>query len=391
MATIISEAEVTAAIEEALAEDFGDMEDSNADETPTETKIETMRFSFEPRNKYVTEVKDMNEYVLSYFESMNHMSKRIITEQRELMAEHGSRWNQLSLEEQDKLIDNRMLDPKVRKHYYVDGTFSTRKPDWFPVLRLAHGVSGSENSFNPRDSIASVTEMHSKDQFSSPWSWETKSQQDLSLLEEGELEQHLKNALEADAEEISTLASAEFKRRALNDVDTRSKDTSQSGSFPGSEPLSRKEFMFDGVKHSPASSMQGSKGSLSSSSSLPKGSKASLVSTTPPKGSKSNLVSTITPKGSNSNLASSTPLKGSKKNLVSDTPLTGSAVKVNVSSETQLWESSASFSTQLASEPSSQREDIGLQELNKSSTVSSEFNVDTASNSNDLMAFLQNW
>lgn len=157
MATIISEAEVTAAIEEALAEDFGDMEDANADETPTETKIETMRFSFEPRNKYVTEVKDMNEYVLSYFESMNHMSKRIITEQRELMAEQGSRWNQLSPEEQDKLIDNRMLDPKVRKHYYVDQTFSTRKPDWFPVLRLAHGVSGSENSFNPRDSIASVT------------------------------------------------------------------------------------------------------------------------------------------------------------------------------------------------------------------------------------------
>lgn len=367
------------------------MEDANADETPTETKIETMRFSFEPRNKYVTEVKDMNEYVLSYFESMNHMSKRIITEQRELMAEQGSRWNQLSPEEQDKLIDNRMLDPKVRKHYYVDQTFSTRKPDWFPVLRLAHGVSGSENSFNPRDSIASVTEIHSKDQFSAPWSWETKSQQDLSLLEEGELEQHLKNALEADSEEISTLASAEFKRRALNDVDTRSKDTSQSGSFPGSEPLSRKEFMFDGVKHSPASSMQGSKGSLSSSSSLPKGSKASLVSTTPPKGSKSNLASTITPKGSNSNLASSTPLKGSKKNLVSDTPLTGSAVKVNVSSETQPLESSASFSTQLASEPSSQREDIGLQELNKSSTVSSEFTVDTASNSNDLMAFLQNW
>ena len=191
------------------------------------------------------------------------------------------------------------------------------------------------------------------------------------MLEEGELEQHLKNALEADSEEISTLASAEFKRRALNDVDTRSKDTSQSGSFPGSEPLSRKEFMFDGVKHSPASSMQGSKGSLSSSSSLPKGSKASLVSTTPPKGSKSNLVSTITLKGSNSNLASSTPLKGSKKNLVSDTPLTGSAVKVNVSSETQPWESSASFLTQLASEPSSQREDIGLQELNKSSAVSS--------------------
>lgn len=157
MAAIISEAEVTAAIEEALAEDFDDMEESSTEETATEPKIERLRYSFEPKNKYVKEVEDMNEYVLSYFESLNHMSKRIITEQREVMAECGSKWDQLSPEEQDKLIDDRMLDPEVKKHYYVDETFSTRKPDWFPVLRLAHRISGSENSFNPRDSIASVT------------------------------------------------------------------------------------------------------------------------------------------------------------------------------------------------------------------------------------------
>ena len=157
MAAIISVAEVTAALEEALAEDLDDMENTSTDEMPSEPKIETMRYSFEPKNKYVEEVEDMNEYVMSYFESLNHMSRRIITEQREVMAEHGSRWDQLSPEEQDKLIDDRMLDPRVKKHYYLDDTFSTRKPDWFPVLRLAHGISGSENSFNPRDSIASVT------------------------------------------------------------------------------------------------------------------------------------------------------------------------------------------------------------------------------------------
>ena len=158
MATIISETEVTAAIEQAFAEDFDDMEDSSADETPTEPKIETMRFSFEPKNKYVNEVEDMNEYVLSYFESLNHMSRRIITEQREVMAEQGGKWDKLSPDEQDKLIDERMVGPKVRKQYYLDDSFSTRKPDWFPVLRLAHGISGSEPStFNPRDSIASVT------------------------------------------------------------------------------------------------------------------------------------------------------------------------------------------------------------------------------------------
>ena len=157
MATIISEAEVTAAIEKAFAENFDDMEDSSSVDLPIESKIERLRLSFEPKNKYVTEVKDMNEYVMSYFESLNHMSRRIITEQKEVIAECGSKWDQLSPEEQDKLIDDRILGPKVKKHYYVDDTFSTRKPVWFPVLRLAHGISGSENSFNPRDSVASVS------------------------------------------------------------------------------------------------------------------------------------------------------------------------------------------------------------------------------------------
>ena len=159
MAAIISEAEVTAAIEQAFAEDFDDMEESGAEETLSEPKIETRRCSFEPKNKYVSDVEDMNEYVLSYFESLNHVSRRIITEQREVMAEQGSKWDKLSPEEQDKLIDQRMVGPKVRKQYYLDDSFSTRKPVWFPVLRLAHGISGSEeaSAFNPRDSIASVT------------------------------------------------------------------------------------------------------------------------------------------------------------------------------------------------------------------------------------------
>ena len=182
------------------------------------------------------------------------------------------------------------------------------------------------------------------------------------MLEEGELEEQLKNALEADLNEISTLATSEFKRRALNDFETGSKGTSHSDSMPGSEPLSRKEFMFDGIKHSAASSRQGSKASLSSLASLPKGSKASLVSTTPPKGSKSSLVSTTPPKGSKSNLVSTTPPKGSKSNLASDMPLRGSAGKVNPTSETLPQESNTSFSSTLASEPSSQKEEKDLQE-----------------------------
>lgn len=190
------------------------------------------------------------------------------------------------------------------------------------------------------------------------------------MLEEGELEEQLKVALEADLNEISTLASAEFKRRALYDFETRSKGTSHSGSIPGSEPLSRKEFsMFDDLKHSAPSSMQGSKASLSSLSSLPKGSKASLVSTTPPKGSKASLISTTPPKGSKGSLISTTPPKGSKSNLVSDTPPKASAGKVNLASETPPQESSASFSSSLPTETSTKKEENDSQELKTPSAV----------------------
>lgn len=210
-----------------------------------------------------------------------------------------------------------------------------------------------------------------------------QSQQDLPLLEEGELEEQLKVSLEADLKEISTLASAEFKRRALCDFETGSKGTSHSDSTPGSEPLSRKEFnMFDDLKHSAPSSMQGSKASLLSLSSLPKGSKASLVSntppkgskaslisTTPPKGSKASLISTTPPKGSKGSLISRTPPKGSKSNLVSDTPPKASAGKVNLVSETPPQESSASFSSSLPTETSTKKEENDSQELKTPSAV----------------------
>lgn len=240
--------------------------------------------------------------------------------------------------------------------------------------------------------------MHSKDQFSAPWSWETKSQQDLSLLEEGELEEQLKLALESDLKEINTMSTVEFKRQVLyNELETRSKGTSQSGSISGSEPLSRKEFIFEGTKHSFPNSEQGSKASLSSLSSVPKGSKCSLASTTPPKGSKSSLLSSTPPKGSKSSLLSTTPPKGSKSSLVSsDTPPRQSAAKVNLGSELRTQDKKTSLmSTILVDSMPAQEESTAKPLENKGSVdhtnVLTELSDDVASNANDLMAFLQNW
>lgn len=178
-----------------------------------------------------------------------------------------------------------------------------------------------------------------------------KSQQDLQLLlEEGELEEQLKNMLEADLETINTTTTAaEYKRSERHDFDTQSKDTSHSGSIPGSEPLSRKEFMLDGLKYSPAGSMQGSKASLSSS--LHKGSKASL-SSTPPKGSKASLVSETRLKGSKASLVAETPPKGSKASLVAQTPPKES--KVGVVAETPPKENEMSLASETPPKESKQ-------------------------------------
>lgn len=120
-------------------------------------KIVMERCDFTPKNKNLEgqEVPDVHEYVLSYFESLNSMSRRIIAEHRQVIEENKTEWSQLSPEQQDRLIDDKIVDPKIRKKY-GDSNFDS-KPEWFPVLKLAHGLSDSDRLNHPRDSIASVT------------------------------------------------------------------------------------------------------------------------------------------------------------------------------------------------------------------------------------------
>lgn len=74
MVIIILEVEVIVVIEKVFVENFDDMEDLSFVDLLIEFKIERLRFFFELKNKYVIEVKDMNEYVMLYFELLNYMS-----------------------------------------------------------------------------------------------------------------------------------------------------------------------------------------------------------------------------------------------------------------------------------------------------------------------------
>lgn len=126
----------------------------------SEEDLKMERCDFTPKNKNIDEqVEDMNEYAMSYFESLNSMARRIIAEHRQVKEENKDEWAKLKPEQQDKLIDDKIVDPKIRKKY-GEARFDA-KPEWFPVLKLAHGLSDSDgnklNLVNPRDSITSVT------------------------------------------------------------------------------------------------------------------------------------------------------------------------------------------------------------------------------------------
>lgn len=153
-----AQAEVAAMLRDALTEmkSLGIVGDNRGEADKEEAEMD--RCSFEPRNRNLQEPKDMNEYVLSYFESLNSMSRRIIAVQREAMADNKARWNELRPREQERIIDDYLIHPTIRKQYDKSDPHEAKKPEWFPVLKLAHGVSASSTNINvnQRDSIASV-------------------------------------------------------------------------------------------------------------------------------------------------------------------------------------------------------------------------------------------
>lgn len=117
-------------------------------------EVKKEKCNFYPDASDLEEVSKMDDFVLSYFESMNSMARRIIAEEREVIKEHGKKWNSLTLDEQEKIIDDRLIKPEVRKLYGTESNCES-KPKWFPVLKLSHGITDPSDA--RRTSIISVT------------------------------------------------------------------------------------------------------------------------------------------------------------------------------------------------------------------------------------------
>ena len=73
----------------------------------------------------------------SYFSSMNSVAKKITQDCNTFKESYGEGWSTFSLEEQDKLIDDFIIDPNVAEQYTpLD---EVDQPTCFPKYRVNCG------------------------------------------------------------------------------------------------------------------------------------------------------------------------------------------------------------------------------------------------------------
>jgi len=108
----------------------------------------------------------------SYFSSINPVAKKISQDCGNFREKYGEEWNNFTLEQQDQLIDNYIIDPNVAEKY--DVLDREDLPVCFPKYRVNCGEKIVVD-FDQEDGWTW------QDEHSGPFSWKTKSQQDLTL------------------------------------------------------------------------------------------------------------------------------------------------------------------------------------------------------------------
>lgn len=116
----------------------------------------------------------MDAKALDYFCRINPLARKIIDDQKLLQDAVGNEWNKLDWQKQEELLDDLMVDISVREKY-AGIEKSHTYPSSFPNYKIETGekiIVDFENDF-----------WTWQDEHSSPFSWRTKSQQDLTLAD----------------------------------------------------------------------------------------------------------------------------------------------------------------------------------------------------------------
>ncbi|XP_072551512.1 uncharacterized protein C1orf198 homolog [Salminus brasiliensis] len=107
-----------------------------------------------------------------YFSSINSMAKKIMLEREKIKEKFGPAWEDMSPAEQDTAIDDGMMDPKVRARYAMHRV-DREELVCYPKLLIQTGQKIVH--FGEED-------LTWQDEHSAPFSWETKSQLEFSVI-----------------------------------------------------------------------------------------------------------------------------------------------------------------------------------------------------------------
>ncbi|XP_027020882.1 uncharacterized protein C1orf198 homolog isoform X2 [Tachysurus fulvidraco] len=107
-----------------------------------------------------------------YFSSINSMARKIMQEREKIKETYGSAWEDMSPTEQDSAIDDGMMEPKVRARYAMHRT-DREQVVCYPKMLIQTGQKIVH--FGEED-------LTWQDEHSAPFSWETKSQLEFSMI-----------------------------------------------------------------------------------------------------------------------------------------------------------------------------------------------------------------
>ncbi|XP_066514799.1 uncharacterized protein C1orf198 homolog [Hoplias malabaricus] len=107
-----------------------------------------------------------------YFSSINSMARKIMQEREKIKDSFGAAWEDMSPAEQDTAIDDALMEPKIRARYAMH-RMEREEVVCYPKLLIQSGQKIVH--FGEED-------LTWQDEHSAPFSWETKSQLEFSVI-----------------------------------------------------------------------------------------------------------------------------------------------------------------------------------------------------------------
>lgn len=127
----------------------------------------------------------MEKKFSAYFASVNHLSKKIISDREQIKSKYGESWYSLSEKERDEIFNNNLINAVVGHQYdNYERQTAFDIPETFPKLVLQTGDRLMVDVGDGENSVSKATGLTWRDEHSAPFSWKTASQIELSFCDE---------------------------------------------------------------------------------------------------------------------------------------------------------------------------------------------------------------